>query len=604
VTVLDGHRLEAAGIATVVDALRTVPGLTVVQAGAYGSVASVFMRGGESDYVEVLIDGVQVNEPGGRFDFAHLTLQQIDRIEIVRGPASAMYGSDAVSGVIQILTRTGSGTPAGGAELTGGTYGSWRGAAHVEGGGDAVSYGVAAARTHSGGVLPVNNDYENLTLSGRVAMTSDARTDLRLSAHYSDHTFHYPTDGTGSIVDANAFDFGDDLTLGLDARRRLGGAAELRLSLGLRDSESGTEDLPDGPADSLGFFEYRSLDDVRRASADLRARFALGGAGSVTTGVQLEGQRLRSVSASDSEFGPSSGASEESRTNRAWYAQWIVRGGALAASGSVRLEDNEAFGGFVTYSLGLAYWLERTGTKLRATIGRGMKDPTLVESYATGFAVGNPDLAPETSMSREVGVDQLLLAGALRLSVTGFDQSFRDLIQYTFSPPAPDGPNFFNVGRAEARGVEAEAVARFGPLDLSAGYTWLYTGVTDAGFDEGEDATFVEGERLLRRPAHELTASVIGRVLDRGTAGVTLRRVGSRTDRDFSAFPAARVELAPYTTLDVHGEIRVWGGPGAGPRLSLVGRVENLFDTSYAEIQGFPARGRTIRVGGRAAILP
>jgi len=602
VTVLDGHRLEAAGFASVADALRTVPGLAVVQSGSFGSFTSVFMRGGESDYVGVLIDGVQVNEPGGRFDFANLPVDQIERIEIVRGPASAMYGSDAVTGVIQIITRTGAGALTGDVRLLGGTYDSWRGSARVEGGSESATYGFSVSELRSGGMLPVNNDYDTFNFSGRIDITPDEDTDLRLSAHYSDHTFHFPTDGAGAVVDENAFSFGDDLTLGLDLRRRLSPAVEVAVLLSARDSEGGTEDLRDGPADSLGFFQFRSLDDVRRASADLRANVDAGDIGRFSAGLELEDQNLRSLNESDSEFGPSSGSSEESRSNRAYYGQWLGSWGALSGNGALRLEDNETFGSLVTYSLGSAYYVDGSDTKFRISLGRGIKDPTLFENFATGFAVGNPDLVPEESFSWEIGVDQLVGAD-LRFSATYFDQSFEDLIQFTSSPPQPGGPSFFNVGAADARGLETEIAARLGAFDLSASYTYLDTKVTDAGFEEGDDATFVVGEALLRRPTHQLGLSAIGRLAGRGTAGATLNVVGARVDRDFSSFPFPRVELAAYATVDVHGDFQVLRARG-GVGLSVVGRVENLLDEEYVEVHGFPARGRTVWLGGRARFRP
>jgi vitamin B12 transporter len=608
VTVLDGDELAARNVATVVEALRTVPGLAVSQSGSYGSTASVFLRGGESDYVAVMIDGVQVNEPGGRFDFANLLVAQIDRIEIVRGPVSSMYGSDAVGGLIQIFTRTGEGRPHGSVTVQGGTYDSWRGTASVHGGAGIAAYGVAVSALRSDGIQAFNNDYDNLSFSGQVKLAPDERTDLRLSAHYSDHTYHFPTDGGGALVDENQNTFGDELTLGLDARRRLSPAVELALLLGARDAESGSDDRPDGPADTLGFHTFQSLDDVRRLSADARANFDLGTAGRGSAGVELEEQRTRSFSDSDSEFGPSSSSSDHERSNAAYYGQWLGRWGGLALNGSLRVEDNEAFGGLVSYSAGTAYRFEGSATKLRTTLGRGIKEPSLFENFATGFARGNPDLEPERSFSLEAGIDQYLFEERFRVSATYFDQSFEDLIQFTFTPPDPTGPNYFNVAAADARGVEAEAAATLGGFAVSAGYTWLDTKVVDAGFDEGEDATFVEGDRLLRRPTHQLSAGVRrgfgasgatpGAI--RGLAGVEVRHVGDRVDRDFAAFPTRRAALPSYTVVDVYGEISPLASLLSDLGLTITARIENLFDEDYAEARGFPAPGRTIWLGLRA----
>lgn len=601
VTVLDGRELEQRSVSTVFDALRTVPGLAVSQSGSPGATASVFFRGGESDYVAVLVDGVQVNEPGGRFDFAHLLVEQIDRIEIVRGPVSSMYGSDAVSGAIQIFTRTGQGAPRVAASLQGGSRDSWRGSASVRGGGESVGYGIAVSGLRTDGIQTFNNDYDNLSFSGRVDLAPDPRTDLRLSAHYADHTFHFPTDGGGNVVDRNQFTFGDELTLGLDARRRLSTNVELALLLGARDTEFGTDDRPDGPADTLGFYATQSLDDVRRLSADARVTFDLGTAGTGSAGLELEEQRARSHSDSESEFGPSSSFSDHERSNRAYYGQWLGRWSGFAVNGSLRAEDNEAFGGLVSYSAGAAYRVDASGTKLRVNLGRGIKEPSLFETFATGFARGNPDLEPERSLSREAGVDQALLDDRLRLSATYFEQTFDDLIQFTFAPPDPADPNFFNVAEAEVDGVEVEAAATLGRFGVSAGYTWLDSRVVDAGFDEGEDATFVEGERLLRRPTHQLSAGVRGRFGPRGHAGVEVRHVGERVDRDFAVTPARRVSLPDYTVVDLYAEVAPPVTPLAGLGLTLTARVENLFDEEYAEARGFPAPGRTIWLGLRAA---
>ena len=144
--------------------------------------------------------------------------------------------------------------------------------------------------------------------------------------------------------------------------------------------------------------------------------------------------------------------------------------------------------------------------------------PTFFETFAAGFTTGNPDLEPEHSTSFEAGLDQELGSSA-RLSLTGFSQSYRDLIQYTFSPPTQGGPNYHNVAKASSRGLEAEGSAGAGPFQLTASYTWLDTEVRDAGFDEGAGATFVEGEPLLRRPRHAASATAFVRVAECVGAG-------------------------------------------------------------------------------------
>jgi vitamin B12 transporter len=203
VTTISGEDLRARGIRFVQDALREVPGAALVQVGSYGGVSSLFMRGGESDYVKVLVDGVPMNQAGGAYNWANLTTDNVDRIEILRGPGSVIYGSDAVSGVVQIFTRRGQGRTAieGGGEA--GTFGTIDGHLGVLGGTDRVSYSADASRFTTDGIYPFNNDYGNTVLSGAVAGTLDTATRTSLTGRYSDNRYHFPTDFAGVLSDSN-----------------------------------------------------------------------------------------------------------------------------------------------------------------------------------------------------------------------------------------------------------------------------------------------------------------------------------------------------------------------------------------------------------------
>jgi vitamin B12 transporter len=213
--------------------------------------------------------------------------------------------------------------------------------------------------------------------------------------------------------------------------------------------------------------------------------------------------------------------------------------------------------------------------------------------------VGNPDLRPERSFGAEAGVEQELVPGIARVGVTGFVQRFRDLIQFTFVPPEPGGPNYFNVAAANANGLEATLEAATGPVRGSLAYTRLWTEVTDAGFDAGDAATFVDGERLLRRPDDEVTAALETTVLARARLGARLTWAGPRDDIRFGQFPEPnqRIELPSYTTLDLSGVVTALPGRRGRPSLELTARVENVFDERYEQSVGFPARGRGVFVG-------
>lgn len=240
---------------------------------------------------------------------------------------------------------------------------------------------------------------------------------------------------------------------------------------------------------------------------------------------------------------------------------------------------------------------EEYGTRLRASAGSAIKEPTFFENFATGFATGNPDLDPEQSTSWEVGVEQALASERLRLHATWFDQSFKDLIQYTFAPPAAGDPNFFNVAAAEARGLELVVDAIFGPLRSGASWTRVETKVTDSGFDEGEGATFVDGQALLRRPKNTVALDA---AVDVSTVDVSARyvHVGDRSDRDFATFPATPVTLDGYGLLSLAVQWAAVRATDDRPGLTLLLRGENLLDSTYQEAFGFAAPGRGLYVGG------
>jgi len=588
VTVLDGRELRARGLTRVADALRDVAGLSVVEGGSFGAVTSVFLRGGESDYVQVLVDGVQVNQPGGSFDFAGLTLTNVERIEVLRGPASSLYGSDAVSGVIQILTRTGRGAPAASLTLRAGSYARREASATLSGGGPGLGWSFGVNHLETAGVLPFNNAHRNTALTGSVRIAPDARTGASVSFRLADRRFSFPTDGAGDPVDRNSFTFGDEASLAVTGSRRLGDRLEIRAGLTLARTEGGTDDQPDSPGDTLGFYGFTSLDHVQRATADVRGNWTVGPA-VATVGLEVEGQRQRSFSESASQWGVTPGRSEYARGNRAGFAHVTGSRGTVSYGLGGRLEDNERFGRSGSWNAE-AGWRVAPATRLRASAGSALKEPTFYENFATGYVRGNPDLAPERARSWDVGVEQSVFGGRGTLRVTWFSQVFRDLVEYTSTPPGPTDPNFLNVARSRSRGLEVAAEARLGASTLAGDWTWLDTRVLDAGPEADGGADFVAGGRLLRRPVHAGNVHVrlpLGPVAVRSD----VRVVGRREDRDFSVYPADRVSLPLYTTVNVGMETSL------GIRLTVTLRGENLLDARYEEVLGYRAPGRGLYLG-------
>src|SRR5688572_812686 len=502
VTVLTGEELRAQGITHVYGALRAVPGISIVQSGSMGAQTSLFLRGGESDYVRILVDGVSVNDPGGSIDLASLTVENVDRIEIARGPASVLYGSDAVTGVVQIFTRSGGAGTRGSLSARAGSYGTARFDGDLSGGSRAAGWTLAASRHESDGILAFNNDYESDALSARLRLVPDARGELSLTARFSDNEFHYPTDGAGRIVDLNSYRDERRVIAGLDASRFLTERVQAVLALGRNEVRGRTDDRPDGPADTLGLTTYLSRGTTTRHSADLRANVFLPRDHVVTGGVELTREKMRSAERSN--FSATESRFVARRRNDGLYLQ-VLGAGTFSYTMGARLEDNERFGRFTTYRVGAAYRIDE-GTRLRASVGTAFKAPTFLEHFTTAFTTGNAALDPERSTSWEAGIERSLAGERLVLGATWFDQRFRDLIQYTFRGPLD--PNYFNVAAARASGLELEARMTAGALSATVGYTHLRTRVDGAGFDEGAGATFVHGARLLRRPAQSANAGV------------------------------------------------------------------------------------------------
>lgn len=600
-TIISGEALRARGTLFVLDALRQVPGVVVAQTGSFGTTASLFLRGGESDYVRVLVDGVAVNDAGGAYDWSGLLAENVDRIEIVRGPASVLYGSDAVAGVIQIFTRAGEGSPRLSLAARGGSYGTTEGRLSLLGGSPAARYSVAATRLATSGTLPFNSGYTSTALSGQLRLAPARGTNVRIAARWRDGTVHYPTGSAGQLEDSNAYRPQRVLTASIDAGRFFTPRLEARLLVGGSRATSGTVDRPDGPADTVGVYTYLSDGTAERGSIDARGNLYLTPRTVLTAGAELEGERERSTTYYESSYGPPSNDDfRAQRTNRGYYAQLAGNmGSALSFTAGGRVDDNDRFGTFGTYRVAAGARLGNS-VRVRAALGTAFKEPSFYETFATGFVTGNPALRPERTRSWEVGLSRDLASGRATASATWFAQRFRDLIQYTSLPPREGAPNYFNVAAANADGAELELVLR-SAVDLRASYTYLRTRVTDAGFDSTASANFVRGSRLLRRPTHLAQLRVARRLAGRGNVSLDVAYVGAREDRDFGSYPARPVVLAPYATVGAGAELAIMRD-ARRPDLALTLSAENLLGARYQTVVGFPAPGRTLLAGVRLGL--
>ncbi|HVZ78657.1 MAG TPA: TonB-dependent receptor [Gemmatimonadaceae bacterium] len=598
VTVITGEQLRALGITTVADALAATPSVAIAQSGSMGGITSLFMRGGESKYVKVLVDGVPVNDPGGAIDLGSFTTDNIERIEVVRGPASVLYGADAVSGVVQIFTRDGRGPLRATVQARGGTYHTGDGEVTLAGGSPAASYSLSASRHQTDGIYPFNNQFAESVVSARTVLAPDSADALQLALRYTDSRYHYPTNSAGNVVDHNAFTSGDRTVLGAQYTHTFSPAIALVVNAASNETSGGTNDQPDSTGGDL----YVSLDGVRTRSVDARVniRDAMDRA-MLTLGASMEAEDQ--ASQSQGTFGgyPYSSTFTAFRRNRAGYAQalWRDPSGVTLVAGA-RVDDNQQFGTFGTYRVGVNY-LAATGTRLRAAVGTAFREPTFFENYSTGYVTGNPSLRPERAASWEAAVEQQLLDDRVTVGVTAFSQDFRDMIDYT-SGMSACGYSYCNVARARAAGEEYEATARLASwASASAGFTHLDTRVLTPGFDTTSAGLYHAGQSLIRRPRASWNAALAAQAAGRGSLDVRFTYVGERADRDFRPYPAVPVTLPSYLRVDLGGSLDIsHAADGTGTALTL--RIENLTDRHYQSVFNFLAPGRTVLAGLRATM--
>lgn len=601
VTVLSGEDLRARGVTRVSDALREVPGASLVQNGSYGSVTSLFLRGGESRYTKVLIDGVPVNAPGGFFDFSHLTTDNIERIEIVRGPASVLYGADAVSGIVHIFTRRGSGDPRASLGVRAGTYRSLDFDADAAGSTPLGAFSAGAAQHSTNGILPFNNEYRNGTLSSALALAEGAKGHARISARYTAAEFHYPTDFAGQPVDSNSYRTQHRLTVGFDAGRNLNSSVQVSFLAGTNDVSDLTEDIaiPFGAtAPEHSAFRSRGF----RRSAEGRVAFFLPANATVTIGAAYEHEHENSSNGSGAVGAPTvqTDSFDASRHNTAYYSELLgnlTERFSYTLSG--RVDDNSDYDRFGTYRLGVNASLV-PAMRLRASVSAAFNAPAFNQLRPTLYTVGSPDLRPERSRSAEIGVVTTVLPGVAELSGGYFAQRFSDLIQYVDGGPPTFKGSYANLAAARANGYEAEL--RISPVRNwrgSASYTMVTARVSEV--DPSYQGGASVGDELIRRPSHSGSVLLTYNRPTNASFAASVSFVGKRADIDFSQFPSPRVTLPAYNKLDLSTELPITGLRRGGLRLTL--RVENALDKRYEDVLHYAAPGRTILVGARATTL-
>jgi vitamin B12 transporter len=589
VTVIRREEIERRQLRTLPDVLRSVPGVKVSQAGGVGKQTSVFTRGTESDHTLVLLDGIDVSDPslpGGGFDIAHVLTENLERVEVMRGPLSSLYGSDAMGGVINLVTRRGQGRPGVTAWAEYGSFKTVQQSTSLYGSHDLAHYALNFTTLHTRGETAIADDrggserdgYDNRTVSGRIGFTPTDATELVLVGRFID------TDGDSDpfTEDRDAQDETRQLFLRSEGRLDLlGGKWRQRLGVSYTDHDRDSSNDPDSADPSSSTASY----DGTRLGFDWQHDFLVGRGHALTLGAETERETIDSSFSSESSFGPfGSSADESTRTNAVFLQEQFVFADRLFGATGLRIEDNDDFGSELTYRAAAAYVDPTLGTRIHASIGTAFKAPSLEDRYGasffSGFTVfqGNPDLDPEKSRGWEVGIEQPLLGERLRLGVTYFQNRIRDLIETT-----ADFSTLENVGRARTDGFESFVSLRLGDrLFARVDHTYLSAENRDTGQD------------LLRRPSHTLSGRLEVRPTRRSNLGLGVLYVGHRKDVDPDALTLERVSLGGYTVVDVDAGYEV------NDHWKLFGRIDNLFDRDYRDPDGFQSPGFAAYIGLRA----
>ena len=593
------------------DLLQSLPGVTVVRNGAPGGVTSVFVRGGDSDYNKVLLDGVPLNVAGGSFDFSTLTTNNLERVEVVRSAESALFGSDAMTSVIQLFTRRGS------RETTlphfsfsgeGGNNSTWQGRSSMTGGYGPFDYSLEGGKFSTDNQAP--NDFFHIsTLSANLGLEVGKATTLRaimmgnfgLAGTPGQTAFGPP------ITDASfrqrtgygAFSLHSQVTSSWEQQLTYTFSKSRQVSIDLGQNPPFTPAF-EGRTAAFQYFDYPTdyLDDEWRDHVSYQSNWEgspFGGSigwHEDTFAFDWDGEHgfLVDRFASDP-------ATSARRNNFGYTFQDRMLWGRLSLGDGVRIDDNGSFGTVVVPRSSLAYRARNGGgffgtTTLKFNFGLGVKEPSFLESYShTPYVVGNPNLAPERARTLDYGVEQRFWRGRGRLELDGFDNLFRDQIAFETTNFQTFSGTYFNLGRAIAKGSEVTLeVAPLKGLHAIGSYTYLDSEIIESGnpFSPALQA----GRWLLRRPRHSGSVQVLWNWRRMDVTSTTMF-VGRRQDSDFVGLEPPLIWNNGYTDSDLSWSYRAFR------HMAYYGLVGNLFNQQYMQVLGYPALKRTYLAGIR-----
>jgi len=560
------------------DLLYTQAGISIARTGPVGGLATIFLDGGNSSYTKVFVDGVPVNDPGGFISFSNLTLDNVDKVEVVHGAESALYGSDAMSGVIQLFTHQGTTrTPSFDLFAEGGGFSSARGGAQVSGLLGAFDYSASGSYFQTDG-QGQNDAFLNRSFSGNFGYKFSESNRVRLTIRSNSSFAGTPgptLQGSGSATPA-ASDALHILVTGLNWDFHTGSHWEHQLMA----TETRILDVSADPP----FSPF--VDQLNRAGFQEQSTFyyrqglvAAGYSNEVENGFPgtLHAHRDNQAGFLDARYQP--------------HRRLTLNAGVRAeANGSFGTRVVPRAGAVLALRFGKGFWGD---TRLRTSYGQGIKEPGLEQSFATDPCdPGNPSLRPERSRTYYVGFDQLVDSDKVRISADYFTNRFHDVISFAFLSTLPPGCSFggtyFNTDLARARGVNFSMESHpFHWLAIRGNYSYDDTRVLKSA-NPFADPALQPGNSLLRRPLNSgaLNVNVGWRRMNWNFSGYF---TGRRTDSNFVT--PTQFENPGYARFDLATSYNFGRG------ISFTGRVANLFDKQYQDAIGFPALGRDFRLG-------
>ena len=605
ISTLENGQLETMQPIAADDAIRFLPGAVVNSAGQRGGLSSLFVRGGESTYNKVIVDGVTIDNPGETFDFGTLPLTQADRLEFLRGAQSTLYGSDAMTSVVQVWTRTGSTrTPELRFGADGGNFGTASGYASLAGAHGRFDYNFFGDQFNSNG-LGVNDAYSDSLAGANVGMAVTDQVALRIRMRHSNSNTGLPGE----------WNFNGDPLLAPDPSESshlntLLGSAELTVA-----QPSGWQhrftafdylyrytdvNLNTNPA-SYDFFPSHTYNDINHAGFEYQGDYAERTWAHSTFGYRVE---------NENGFVGSFGAQTPGqRLNQDAYLQQQLILGRLSVIAGGRFVHSSVFGNTGVPRVALTLLARRGGelfseTRLRFSYATGFMEPALYQTFASlPYYVANPGLLPERTRAFEAGFEQKMLAGRWEFDGIYFNNLFHDQIEYgtnqqTYQgfPPGSLG-QFFNVQQSLAHGAEVELQGRLRKrLLLNTAYTYTSTQYLQAPLCTAAnfcDPVFDVGNPLLRRPRHSAT-TLLSYLGTRCGANLGGSFVGRRPDSDFDGFGINHA--AGYVRVDLGGWYAI------NSRVTAYANVENALDRRYNEVVGYPALPVNFRAGFRFRI--